>query len=100
MVNLDELRSNIKEYLEDADYLFNKGHYNSVLNLYFKALVAICDYIILRDTGRLPRNHAERFRILEEKYPEIYRHCRLPLQQLSQSLLYESHKRMGGGAEE
>ncbi|ACS33134.1 hypothetical protein [Thermococcus gammatolerans] len=72
MVNLDELKVNAQEYLEDADYLYNKGHYNSALNLYFKALVAICDYIILRDTGKLPRNHTERFRILEEKYPDIY----------------------------
>ncbi|ALM76222.1 hypothetical protein TBCH5v1_2327 [Thermococcus barophilus] len=72
MTTLDELKANIKEYLEDADYLFNKGHYNSAINLYFKALVGICDYIILRDTGRLPRNHEERFRILEAKYPEIY----------------------------
>ncbi|CAI1493007.1 conserved protein of unknown function [Thermococcus nautili] len=69
MVNLDELKANAQEYLEDADYLYNKGHYNSALNLYVKALVAICDYIILRDTGKLPRNHSERFRILEEKYP-------------------------------
>jgi hypothetical protein len=72
VVSLDELRINAKEYLEDADYLFNKSHYNSALNLYFKALVAICDYIILHGTGKLPRNHTERFRILQEKYPDIY----------------------------
>jgi HEPN domain-containing protein len=72
MITLDELKANAQEYLEDADYLYNKGHYNSALNLYFKALVAICDYIILRDTGKLPRNHSERFRILEERYPNIY----------------------------
>ncbi|RLF78079.1 hypothetical protein DRN43_04055 [Thermococci archaeon] len=72
MVNLDELKANAQEYLEDADYLFSKGHYNSALNLYFKAPVAICDYIILRDTGKLPRNHTERFRILQTKYQEIY----------------------------
>ena len=34
--------------------------------------MALCDYVILRDTGRLPRNHMERFRILEERYPELY----------------------------
>jgi len=72
MVHIDELKANAQEYLEDADYLFNRGHHNSALNLYFKALVAICDYIILRDTGKLPRNHSERFRILEENYPDIY----------------------------
>ncbi|WP_297071443.1 hypothetical protein [Thermococcus sp.] len=72
MVNTQELKDNAREYLEDADYLFNKGHYNSALNLYFKALVAICDYIILRDTGKLPRNHTERFRILQARYQAIY----------------------------
>ena len=67
-----ELLENAREYLEDADLLFSKGHYNSAMNLYFKALVALCDYVILKDTGRLPRNHTERFRILEERYPELY----------------------------
>jgi len=71
-VRLEELKVNAQEYIEDADYLYEKGHYNSALNLYFKALVAICDYIVLRDSGKLPRNHNERFRILEERYPEIY----------------------------
>lgn len=72
MVDLQELKANAREYLEDADYLFNKGHYNSALNLYFKALVAICDHIILRDTGKLPRNHTERFRVLQARYHDIY----------------------------
>jgi len=72
MTTLDEIKENIKEYIEDADMLFERGRYNSALNLYFKALVGICDYIIFRDTRRLPRNHSERFRILENRYPDIY----------------------------
>jgi len=67
-----ELMENAKEYIEDADLLFSKGHYNSAMNLYFKALVALCDYVVLRDTDRLPRNHTERFRILKERYLDLY----------------------------
>jgi hypothetical protein len=99
VVSLRELKANAKEYLEDADYLFNRGHHNSALNLYFKALVAICDYIILQDTGKLPRNTPNASGFLR---PSTQRYTRLWTftSTTTENLHDESHKGMGGGAEE
>jgi len=32
----------------------------------------LSDMIILRQKGFIPKSHAERFRILEQSYPDIY----------------------------
>ena len=44
-----------------------------LLLLYFKAISALCDIYIFIKEGKTPSNHTERFRILELKYPEIYK---------------------------
>lgn len=40
--------------------------------LYFKALVALADLYIFNETGKTPSSHTDRFRISEEKFPEVY----------------------------
>jgi len=37
-----------------------------------KSLFALCDLIIFNRLRKLPKNHGERFRILEEYFPDIY----------------------------
>lgn len=64
---------NAKEYYRNALGAENKNEYNTSVTLYFKAMSALCDiYIFIKD-GKIPSNHAERFRVLELKYPEIYK---------------------------
>ena len=46
--------------------------YNSATSLFFKALAVLADWVILRKEGFVPKSHADRFRILEQKYPQIY----------------------------
>ncbi|WP_232460994.1 hypothetical protein [Thermococcus radiotolerans] len=72
-VNLDDLKENIREYIETGEDAFKKGRYNSASILYFKALVGICDYVIKRDLNLEPKNHSERFAILRLHYRDLYR---------------------------
>lgn len=67
------LIENFEEYFNQGLELFKKEKYNSATTLFFKAIAALCDLFILRKEGFIPSSHANRFRILEEKYPEIYR---------------------------
>lgn len=67
------LIKNIKEFYRNAFETEKKGDYNTSVTLYFKALAVLGDLYILRKEHKIPSNHAERFRILEENYPEIYR---------------------------
>ncbi len=52
--------------------LKNAHRMKSAVILASKALFALCDYIIFSKYGKLPKNHAERFRILELKETKIY----------------------------
>ncbi len=67
------LIDNFKEYFELGESAFKKGKYNSATTLFFKAIAALSDIYILRKEGRVPSSHSNRFRILEEKYPDIYK---------------------------
>lgn len=67
------LRENIKEYYEEGLNAFNKGRYNTATTLFFKVIVAACDLLIFLKEKITPSSHNNRFRILEDKYPEIYK---------------------------
>ena len=68
----DELiQTFIEEYRGAKDEL-DKARYKNSAILFAKALFAMCDIIIKNKLNRLPKNHSERFRILEEHFKEIY----------------------------
>ena len=69
----DILLQNAKEYYFNAIAAEKKGQYNSAVTLFFKAISALCDLYILMNMGRTPTNHTDRFRILENDYPSLYR---------------------------
>jgi hypothetical protein len=73
----DELRNileqNAKEYYKNGVEAEKKEEYNSAVTLFFKAIASLSDLFILVKEDKMPSNHNERFRILELKYPEIYR---------------------------
>ena len=66
------LVENFNEYYTSGLDAFKKRNYNTATTLFFKAIVALCDLIILQKEGSMPSSHSDRFRILEEKYPELY----------------------------
>lgn len=73
MINqLEELESSFIEEYESASILEKLGKIKSSLILYSKALFAIVDYIIFNKYKKLPKNHSDRFRILQEKETFIY----------------------------
>ena len=64
-------RTFIEEYEGASDELAKERHKNAAI-LFSKALFALCDLVIFNKLKKLPKNHNERFRILEEYFPEIY----------------------------
>lgn len=67
------LRNNIEEYLTFAEYALKQGKYNSATTLFFKALCAGVDLFLLKNEGKVPSSHTDRFRLVQEKYPDIYK---------------------------
>lgn len=74
---MDEKRKilieNFNEYFDLAEDAFRKGKYNSATTLFFKAIIALCDLYILEKEGFVPSSHSNRFRTLEQKFPNIYK---------------------------
>lgn len=67
------LIGNAKEYFRNGVNAETKEEYNSSVTLFFKAISSLCDLYILIKEEKIPSNHTERFRILETKYPIVYR---------------------------
>jgi len=66
------LEENAREFYENALFMEKKGDFNSAITLFFKVIAVLSDLFIYKKEGKVPSSHSERFRILEQKYPEIY----------------------------
>lgn len=69
----EDLRKNIKEFLESADDDLAKERHNSAISSYFKAIAALCDLRIYELRRILPKNHNERFLFLKISFPTAYK---------------------------
>lgn len=67
------LVENFKEYFNSGLEAFERGKFNSATTLFFKAIATLSDLYILRKEGFIPSSHSNRFKILEQKYFDIYK---------------------------
>lgn len=75
IINMNEeeiLIENTGKFLESAELVYKNKDFTSAAILYFKALFSALDLIILKETGKTPKDHSERFRILEARNHELY----------------------------
>ena len=68
----ENLLKNVKQFVVSADLVYNSGDYTSAAMLYFKALFVGLDIMLLKAVKKSPKDHAERFRMLEASFPEEY----------------------------
>lgn len=72
MAGEQNLKDGFTEFFEGGLDEEQKGRYKLAVTAYFKAITQICDLIILRKRGFAPTSHTERFRVLEQNFPQIY----------------------------
>ncbi len=68
-----ELKENIGEFYSSALKAEQEKKYNVAVTLFFKVLAVLADLYIFEKEGKVPTSHSDRFRILELKYPRIYK---------------------------
>ena len=68
----EELITNIKKILSSAELVYSNKDFTSATILYFKAVFSAIDFILLKLEGKTPKDHTERFRVLEKSYPDLY----------------------------
>lgn len=66
------LKDNAEKFMKSAELIYKTGDFTSSTILYFKSLFAILDLIIFRKIKKVPKDHTERFRILEQEFPNLY----------------------------
>lgn len=65
-------KGQILTFKRSADSLYVSRDYTSATILYFKTWFAIQDFILLEKIGQSPKDHNERFRLLEKEFPKTY----------------------------
>tara|TARA_Y100000310_G_scaffold315063_1_gene365196 strand:+ start:1327 stop:1647 length:321 start_codon:yes stop_codon:yes gene_type:complete len=55
-----------------AELVLKNQDYTSATILLFKTIFVALDHIIEKKVGRTPKDHTERFRILQKEFPEYY----------------------------
>jgi len=73
MSSKEFLLDNVNEFIKEAREAALNKSYNSSVTLYFKAIAVLCDIFILEKEKQIPKSHVERFQILKEKYPKLYK---------------------------
>ncbi len=69
---MEELIKNVDEFLESAEENIKKKRFNASVSDFFKSIVILCDYLIYRDMKIMPKNHSDRFSLLEKYFSDIY----------------------------
>lgn len=65
-------KKQINTFKQSADAVYSLKDYTSSTILYFKTIFAIHDFLLLKKSGLAPKDHKERFRMLEKHFPDLY----------------------------
>lgn len=69
---MERLLSNADEFFESGQDNLRKGRFNAATSDFFKSIVIFYDYLIYIEIKRLPKNHKDRFLLLERYFSDIY----------------------------
>lgn len=67
-----EIVENALEFLESGEDNLKKNRWNAAVSDFFKAISNFCDYMLYKKIRVFPKNHNERFQLLEKYFKEIY----------------------------
>ena len=67
-----DLKLNFKEFYEGGISALSENKYNLAVAVFFKAIAVLSDLKIYTMLGTLPKNHNERFMILNTKFKPMY----------------------------
>lgn len=68
----EELLNNIKTFFKSAELVYQNKDYTSATMLYFKTLFVALDLMIYDKLRETPKDHTERFRILQKYFSAEY----------------------------
>jgi uncharacterized protein (UPF0332 family) len=69
---MEDLIDTAEEFLKSGEENLEKNRFNVAVSDFFKAIVIFCDYLIYKEIKILPKNHVDRFSLLNTHFKEIY----------------------------
>lgn len=69
---MEDLKKNAEEFEASGEDNLKKARWNVAVADFFRAISNNCDYIIYKQIKIIPKNHNERFNLLEKYFPKIY----------------------------
>lgn len=69
---MEDLKINAIEFESSGEDNLKKSRWNAAVADFFRAISNNCDYIIYKQIKIAPKNHNERFNLLEKYFPKIY----------------------------
>jgi hypothetical protein len=89
MATKESLVKNFKECLEGARSEESQKRYRNAIELYYKAVVALCDILIFEKEGDIPDYHKQRDTLLEELNGDVNK-IRIGLHTIYRQSYYKS----------
>jgi len=68
----DALLVNMRMFRASIALVYGAKDFTSATVLSFKLFFAVIDYVLLTRKGLSPKDHTERFRLVQKWFPEIY----------------------------
>ena len=69
---MEQLLKNALEFLESGNENLDKKRFNVAVSDFFKSIAIFCDYLIYSELRIMPKNHNNRFSLLQSYFNEIY----------------------------
>lgn len=70
---MEELLKTAGEFFDSGEENIRKKRYNPAVADFFKAVVILCDYLIYKEIKIIPKNHNDRFLLLERYFQDIHK---------------------------
>ncbi len=72
MTSESAIKDGLKEFIEAGKVTEDLKLYRAAAASYYKALVELCDLVLLRTIRKTPANHTQRFELLSKYKPKLY----------------------------
>jgi len=73
---MEDLKLNAMEFESSGEDNLKKERWNAAVADFFRAISNNCDYLIYKQIKIIPKNHNERFNLLEKYFPKVYKNIR------------------------
>lgn len=82
---MEDIKLNAIEFLESGKDNLKKERWNAAVSDFFKSIVTFADYLLYIKFKTLPKNHNERFQLLDKYFKDISENIKILFEKYRES---------------